>query len=133
MVGSVRYANRFVDFVWHGGEPLLFPPESSTATFEDQRAIFGNGNSVRNTIQTNLTVLDELRIDLLHRFDRVGVSIDLYGGLCTNSRGRDSAQLVLKNMDRLHANGIDFGCITVITDKNAPSIRRLCSSTIGLA
>ncbi|MFF5538549.1 radical SAM protein [Streptomyces cinerochromogenes] len=114
-----------VDFVWHGGEPLLFPPDFFMATFEDQRAIFGEDGSVRNTIQTNLTILDESRIDLLRRFDRVGVSIDLYGGLRTNLRGRDSVQLVLKNMDRLHANGIDFGCITVITAENAPSIRKI--------
>jgi uncharacterized protein len=114
-----------VDFVWHGGEPLLFPPEFFAATFEDQRTIFGDDVAVRNTIQTNLTVLDSPRIDLLHRFDRVGVSIDLYGALRTNSRGRDSTRQVLKNMDRLHADGIDFGCITVLTKKNVPNVRKV--------
>jgi uncharacterized protein len=114
-----------VDFVWHGGEPLLFPPEFFTATFEHQRAIFGDDIAVRNTVQTNLTVLDSARIDLLRRFDRVGVSIDLYGALRTTSRGRDSVRQVLANMDRLHANGIEFGCITVLTDKNVPNIRKI--------
>jgi uncharacterized protein len=114
-----------VDFVWHGGEPLLFPPEFFTATFDHQRAIFGDDIAVRNTVQTNLTVLDSARIDLLGRFDRVGVSIDLYGALRTTARGRDSVRQVLENMDRLHANGIDFGCITVLTDKNVRNIRKI--------
>ena len=114
-----------VDFVWHGGEPLLNPPSYFEATFERQRAIFGRDASIRNTIQTNLTVLDQARIDLLHQFDRVGVSIDLYGELRTNLRGQDSVRRVLQNMDRLHANGIDFGCITVLSARNCPSIRKI--------
>jgi uncharacterized protein len=114
-----------LDFVWHGGEPLLNSPSYFESTFEQQRAIFGRDVSIRNTIQTNLTVLDQPRIDLLRQFDKVGVSIDLYGELRTNLSGRDSVRSVLQNMDRLHANGIDFGCITVLTARNIPNIRKI--------
>src|SRR6266571_836727 len=37
-----------VDFVWHGGEPLLVPPSYFETTFERQRAIFGGNASIRN-------------------------------------------------------------------------------------
>ncbi len=114
-----------LDFVWHGGEPLLKRPSYFEDTFAQQCEIFGRDALIRNTIQTNLTVLDQPRIELLHKFDRVGVSIDLYGELRTNLGGRDSVRTVLQNMDRLHANGIDFGCITVLSARNAPSIRKI--------
>lgn len=118
-------APAIVDFVWHGGEPLLNPPSYFEATFAQQRSILGREVQVCNTIQTNLTVLDQKRIDLLHQFHRVGVSIDLFGELRSTLRGQDSVRRVLENMDRLHANGIDFGCITVLSARNAPSIRKI--------
>lgn len=114
-----------VDFVWHGGEPLLMPPSFFTTTFRHQREIFPSDIHVRNTIQTNLTVLDEERLSLLREFDRVGVSLDLYGELRTNSRGADSVRRVLQNMDVLHSRGIDYGCITVLSGHNAPYIRKV--------
>ena len=114
-----------VDFVWHGGEPLLIPPSFFETTFEHQRQVFDGVVQVRNTIQTNLTVVDQARIDLLHRFDRVGVSIDLYGELRTDIRERDSVRRVLKNMDRLHEHGIDFGCISVLSARNVGRIDKI--------
>ncbi|WP_454798682.1 radical SAM protein [Novosphingobium lindaniclasticum] len=114
-----------IDFVWHGGEPLLNGPDYFAATFDAQRAIFGSATSVHNTIQTNLTLLDDSRIELLRRFDRVGVSIDLFGALRTNLRGEDSTRRVLSNMDRLQAAGIDYGCITVLSARNAPHICKI--------
>ena len=57
-----RYFQR-VQFVWHGGEPLLLPPEYFWRTFEAQRKVFGYDLPLRNVVQTNLTVLDDARLE----------------------------------------------------------------------
>ncbi|MFW6295668.1 MAG: radical SAM protein [Halothece sp.] len=116
-----------LEFNWHGGETLLQPPEFYWNAFELQRKIFGNlGKSVINSVQTNLTVLDSKRIDLLKNgFDRIGVSIDLFGSLRVNQKGDQSQPKVLENMDRLRQENIPFGCITVLTQRNLPYLREI--------
>lgn len=114
-----------IQFVWHGGEPLLQHPDFYWKVFERQRSIFGElADYVTNVVQTNLTVLDRERLHLLRDgFDGVGVSIDLFGGLRVYQAGTDSQALVLKNMDRLLAEKIEFGCITVLTKRNLSHLK----------
>jgi uncharacterized protein len=116
-----------VEFVWHGGEPLLQPPEYYFGAFDAQRRLFGDqAFALRNVVQTNLTVLDDERVRLLRDgFDGVGVSIDLFGGLRVNAAGEDSVPKVLANLDRLRKENVDFGCITVLTSKNLSAIPKI--------
>jgi uncharacterized protein len=112
-----------VHIVWHGGEPLMIEPEFFWRTFADQREIFGDALEVSNSVQTNLTVLDDERIRLLRDgFDSVGVSIDLFSGLRVNIGGRDQQSTVVDNMQRLEDEGIPYGCITVLTRANMPRL-----------
>ncbi len=113
-----------LEFVWHGGEPLLLPPEYFRRAFEAQRRVFG-GVQVRNVVQTNLTKIDDERLDLLRDFDGVGVSVDLFGALRVDAQGRDSVRKVLANIDRLRDADIAFGAITVLTRANAPKMRKI--------
>jgi uncharacterized protein len=74
-------------------------------------------------VQTNLTVLDDARMELLRSgFDSVGVSVDLFGGLRVNQAGRDSQDRVLANLERLRSAGVPHGCITVLA---AANVRRV--------
>jgi uncharacterized protein len=115
-----------VTIVWHGGEPLLIEPAFYRRTFEDQREIFGGALRVENTLQTNLTVLDEERVRLLREgFGAIGVSVDLFGGLRVNIAGRDRQSVVIDNMERLRREGIPFGCITVLTRANLHRVREV--------
>jgi uncharacterized protein len=116
-----------IQFVWHGGEPLLQSPDFYWQAFDSQQEIFGElASSVTNVVQTNLTVLNKERIRLLAEgFDGVGVSVDLFGGLRVNQAGVDSLSRVLKNMDYLQAENIKFGCITVLTKLNLPYIKEI--------
>ncbi|MBW4619468.1 MAG: radical SAM protein [Cyanosarcina radialis HA8281-LM2] len=116
-----------IDFVWHGGEPLLHSPDFYWKTFDLQQQIFGElAGSISNAVQTNLTVLNKERIRLLRDgFDSVGVSVDLFGGLRVDRTGIDSLPIVLANMDRLQAENIPFGCITVLTKLNLPYLREI--------
>src|SRR5262245_48023292 len=65
-----------LEFVWHGGEPLLLPPEYYWQAFEAQKRLLPDKPpKLRNVVQTNLTLLDDERIRLLRDgFDGVGVS-----------------------------------------------------------
>jgi uncharacterized protein len=116
-----------IQFVWHGGEPLLHSPDYYWQTFDRQQEIFGDrARSVTNVVQTNLTTLNQERLDLLAQgFDGVGVSIDLFGGLRTRQTGNDSVLTVLKNIDRLIAAKIKFGCITVLTKASLPYLQEI--------
>lgn len=117
-------ARTHVHIVWHGGEPLMIEPEYYWQSLEDQREIFGDALTVSNFVQTNLTVLDDERIRLLRDgFDHVGVSVDLFSGLRVNIAGRDQQSKVVANMERLRSEGVQFGCITVLTRRNLRRVK----------
>jgi uncharacterized protein len=114
------------ELVRHGGEPMVLPPEYNWSTLEAQRRIMGEGFPQRNVVQTNLTVLDDARMELLKDgFDGVGVSIDLFGELRVNAGGKDSLPKTLKNLDRLKAERVDFGAITVVSKANVDRIEKI--------
>lgn len=124
-----RSLNEYTDihFIWHGGEPLLLPPRFYWEALDLQTQIFtGDNYRITNGVQTNLTILDDERILLLAEgFDRVGISIDIFGDLRVYENGRDSQARVLANIDRLRAVDIDFGCITVLNQKNIDRIEQI--------
>jgi len=113
--------------VWHGGEPLLLPPEYFWRAFEIQRRAFaGVSTEVLHVTQTNLTVLDEERIALVKDgFDATGVSLDLFGSLRVNAGGDCKEDLAKKNLDLLLGRGIPLTGITVLTKGNRLRMRRV--------
>ncbi|MFE3190803.1 radical SAM protein [Nocardia sp. NPDC059240] len=112
-----------LQFIWHGGEPLLQPPEFYRQTWADQREIFGAEIATSNSVQTNLVVLDDDRRRLLREgFDSVGVSLDVAGGLRVNAAGRDSHDRVAGNLETLRADGVGVGCISVLTAQNIHAV-----------
>ncbi|MEM9493182.1 MAG: radical SAM protein, partial [Myxococcota bacterium] len=101
------------------------PPSYYWETFTTQREIFGD-RPVKNVVQTNLTVLDDDRLELLAKgFDTVGVSIDMVGGLRANIAGKDSQARVLDNIERLRERAIPFGAIVVMTRRNLRQITKI--------
>ncbi|WP_019928211.1 radical SAM protein [Nocardia sp. BMG111209] len=119
-------ARTALDFIWHGGEPLMQPAWFYRQTLADQREIFGNHIATSNSVQTNLTVLDDDRRQLLaDGFDSVGVSLDVIGGLRVNQAGRDSQRRVAANLDELVAAGVSVGCISVLTAQNIDAVAQV--------
>ena len=115
-----------IRFIWHGGEPLLIDPQFYWQTFTDQKERLGDSLRVVNSVQTNLTKLDDARIELLCKgFDHVGVSLDVFGGLRLRMGGQDSQPRVLANLDRLRAAGARVGCISVLTKRNILSLEKI--------
>lgn len=113
--------------VWHGGEPLLLPPDYFWRAFELQRRAFdGVRTKVVHVTQTNLTVLDEERIALLRDgFTDRGVSLDLFGSLRVNAGGNCREHVAKANLDMLLARGIGFTGITVLTKGNRRRVRQI--------
>jgi len=116
---------RRMDFVWHGGEPLLIEPEYYFKIFEVQeKHLRERGIDFTNSVQTNLTHLTPRVLKFLKSgtIANVGVSLDLFGDQRVNVGGKPSQPTVLRNMQALIDEGISFGCITVLSKLTAPYI-----------
>ena len=118
-----------IRFCWHGGEPLLIDPDYYWKAFELQRKVFeGSPHKVMNHVQTNLTVLDDARFDLLENgFDQIGVSLDIVGGLRVNGAGKDQEHRTRANLDKVLAAGLKPSGITVLSRYNMHHVRDVYS------
>jgi uncharacterized protein len=116
-----------IRFAWQGGEALLIEPDYFRAAMAAQRRAFtGSPHRVVNVLQTNLTVLDDERVAMLVEcFDGVGVSHDVVGDLRVDAGGRTRHATVVRHLDRLIAEGIPLGGITVLTRQNVDHIAEI--------
>jgi uncharacterized protein len=116
--------SRRMDFVWHGGEPLLLKPSFYREVADLQHGILGPaGIPFTNSVQTNLSFLtDDLVECLKSSYTHVGVSIDLFGGQRVNTAGQCAEENVLANMQILKDAEVRFGCITVLSQVTAPYV-----------
>lgn len=66
-----------VEFIWHGGEPLLAGIDFYAKAIEYQSYWLKKGKNITNSIQTNGTLLNEEWVDFFRNNTfRVGVSLD---------------------------------------------------------
>ncbi|MEU6407796.1 radical SAM protein [Microbispora sp. NPDC046933] len=118
---------RRLDFVWHGGEPLLMGADFYWRLLQYEHEIFDPlGLPFTNAVQTNLTIVrpDIIRV-LKEVFDEVGVSVDLFGGNRVDRFGGDVQPKVLHGMQALLDEGIHFGCISVLSKATAPYVENI--------
>jgi uncharacterized protein len=124
-----RYGRRRIDFIWHGGEPLLIPLDFYLQIAELQREVIGERVEVVNLLQTNLTVLTDRHVEFLRsrRFfaEGIGVSFDVYGDQRVDVRGRLRTEAVLENIHRLREAGVTFGAITVLARNTLPHVEAI--------
>ncbi|MCA9657873.1 MAG: radical SAM protein [Myxococcales bacterium] len=124
VAGGFAGCGRKMSFVWHGGEPLLHKPDYFRAIFDLQRAILEpSGLAWSNSLQTNLTVVNDALIELLREhIEHIGVSFDVLGGQRVDRRGEVADERVAGNMQRLREAGLSFGCITVLSRANVDHV-----------
>lgn len=128
-----------VQFLWHGGEPLMAGLSFFRKGIELQREHNVNGCRIVNTVQTNGLLLDDRWIEFFrdHRFN-VGISIDgtadLHNHFRVDACGRGTFDGVVKAIRKLQENGFDVGAISVISPALAKRARDLFSTfrTLGL-
>ena len=116
------------EFIWHGGEPFLIPLDYYEKIGALQREIFANRVEISNIVQTNLTLLTERHIKSLKTkkfFSVIGVSFDVYGDQRVDTRGRQSTQTVLANMQKLIDRDIAFGAIVVLGRNTLPHVQHI--------
>jgi uncharacterized protein len=117
-----------LQFIWHGGEPLLMPLDFYQEAKALQDDAFQDKIAVANTLQSNLTILTEKHIAFLKQGDfikDIGVSFDVYGQERIDVGGASRTPAVLRNMQRLVDNEISFGAICVLARGTRPHVRQI--------
>ena len=117
-----------IEFVWHGGEPLLIPLDYYIAIQAIQKEVFPANLKVTNTTQTNLTILTDRHLDFLKTggfFDGIGISFDVYGDQRVDAQGKLRTDTILANLRKLAQNGIQYGAITVLARNTLGASRNI--------
>ena len=112
-----------IDLTFHGGEPMLQSATwiASVAEHATRTAALA-GKSVRFTMQSNCTLLDDSMFRVLQQFRiRVGTSLD--GDPAANRDTRGPADPVVDSIARLRSEGLFGGAICVMHTGNALTMR----------
>ncbi|MDR3137761.1 MAG: anaerobic sulfatase maturase [Tannerellaceae bacterium] len=129
-------AGREVLFTWHGGEALLRGRGFYEEALRMQRR-YGVGRVVENCIQTNGTLLTEDWCKFLRDEGfMVGVSVD--GREEEHDRyrrgvgGESTWGSVMKGVEKLRRNGVEYNIMTVVHEGNASAPKELYGYLKGL-
>jgi uncharacterized protein len=112
----------FIQFTWHGGEPLLRGIDFYRKAMKLQRQ-YGRGREIANCIQTNGILLNGewCRFFKDNQF-LVGISIDgpeeLHDCYRKDYGGRGTFARVMKGIELLHTHQADFNTLSVIHNQN---------------
>ncbi len=127
----VQYMELFTGnlvFIWHGGEPLLAGLPFFQKIIDLQTKNRKKDQTVKNTIQTNATLLDEdwARFFKAYNF-KIGISLD--GGKESHNRfrknygGKSSFDKVMNGVETLRRHGIEPGFIQTLTHDNVNRVK----------
>lgn len=104
-----------IRFIWHGGEPLLMGKEFYERMLYIQRSINTNGAKIKNSIQSNLTLMSkELAEFLVTKDFHIGSSFDG----TTNEETRHNSSRILAGHEIVKAAGGHNGFICVVQSHN---------------
>jgi uncharacterized protein len=109
-------------FVWHGGEPLLLPPDfyRGMAALQNEHI---REYPYRNSVQTNLYGINAATLAfVLNAKWELGVSIDFASDVRRNVGARDSNARVIAAAEALHRSGATFGVLSVLGAHNRESL-----------
>lgn len=117
---SLQLGRGAVDFVLHGGEPLMMGRKGLLRLLALQAHLGLGGQVIRTHLQTNATLIDEWWLDALQLFGiRASVSLDGPQALHDRSRpdalGRGSYERVLRGLQRLDERRLLSGVLMVVT------------------
>lgn len=119
---AIHGHNAVVEFAWHGGEPTLAPREFYARALACQNK-YGQGRSIRNTLQTNATLLTDAWAEFFatHNF-LLGVSIDGNAALHDTYRqnsGGGTFEQTMKGLKLLQKHGVAYNTLTTVNAVNA--------------
>ena len=111
--------HRDIQFLWHGGEPLLAGIDFYRYAIEVQKTANVHGTVIYNAFQTNGLLLDSTWIEFI-RENKIGVSLSLDGSKYLHdinridSHGKGTHSRVLTAINLLQEENMDFNVISVI-------------------
>lgn len=117
----------FVQFTWHGGEPLMRNIRFFKLALEFQKR-YGGGRTIENSIQTNGTLLTDewCRFFAENRF-LVGISIDgpreHHDAFRHTRRGTSTFDDVMRGIDLLNKHGVDWNALATVNSANVEQPR----------
>jgi uncharacterized protein len=121
---------REIQFAWQGGEPTLMGLRFFERVVELQKRYARPGLAIENALQTNATLLDDDWGRFLSQNGfLVGISIDgpaeLHDAQRRDRRGRGSFGSVMRGLEVLKRNRVEFNTLTVLHRDN-------CNDPAGL-
>ncbi|MCI0538986.1 MAG: anaerobic sulfatase maturase [Verrucomicrobiales bacterium] len=110
-------------FAWQGGEPTLLGVPFFERAVELERR-HAQGRPVRNALQTNGTLLDDVWGEFLHREEfLVGLSIDgpqpLHDRYRVDKGSKPTFDRVMQGLSMLRKHAVEFNTLSVIHRENA--------------
>lgn len=120
---EVMPADSDLQFLWHGGEPLLAPLEFYRKALELQGK-YAAGRRVTNSIQTNGTLIDEATADFLAEDDWLtGISIDGNAAMHDANRhfadGSGTFVATMRAIALLDSRGAQWNAMATVNSANA--------------
>ncbi len=112
-----------VSFCWHGGEPLLAGVKFyEKALYYQQK--YANGKKIENALQTNSLLINDEWCSLFRRGNfLLGVSLDgpqdIHDSFRLDGGGRGTFDRVMRSVERLKANSVEFNTLSVVNSKCA--------------
>jgi len=108
-----------VQFVWHGGEPMLAGMDFYERVLSIEEKLQGS-KKIENHIQTNATLISKKLAEFFAQNDfKVGISLDgpepIHNSCRVFRNGKGSFKAVMRGLERLHTVGIQPGAIAMIT------------------
>ncbi|MCM8899948.1 anaerobic sulfatase maturase [Caldicoprobacter algeriensis] len=117
-------------FGWQGGEPTLMGVRFFEKVVSLQQRYGRLGAKVSNGLQTNATLIDDELAALLAQYNfLVGVSLDgpeeLHDHYRRTAGGQGTHSMVLKGIECLRKNRVEFNILTLVNAKNAGQGREI--------
>ncbi len=77
---TLNFLSKFdsdIHIIWHGGEPLFMGADFYERAIEIEKDVFPKNREIKNSMQTNASLLTENNIDFFHNENfRMGLSLD---------------------------------------------------------
>jgi uncharacterized protein len=114
-----------VNFAWQGGEPTLLGVDYFRRVVEIEKR-YANGKQIANAFQTNGVLLNDAWAEFFLEYQfLIGVSIDgpreLHDAYRVDKGGQPTFDRVMRGIETLQRNKIDFNTLTTVHRANADS------------